>query len=140
MNNQTITFIKPDAFERYEEIIGMIETHGFVKKTSKIITMNKQESKEFCDYFYQQHVDKPFFGEIVDYIASGPIIAILLEKDNAIEDFRKLIKAKSIVYEDHGKGETYTIDMGKVIAKLDVGGTPYDGGYMNISISKHQGE
>lgn len=58
----------------------------------------------------------------------------------SIEDFRKLIKAKSIVYEDHGKGETYTIDMGKVIAKLDVGGTPYDGGYMNISISKHQGE
>ena len=90
--SKTITFIKPDAFKNHEKIFDIIHNSGFkIIKATEIIRMNRKESEEFCRYFYQQHADKPFFGEIVDYIASGPIIAALLEKDNAIEDFRTLI-------------------------------------------------
>ena len=87
--NRTFTMIKPEAVEQGNigGILAMIEEAGF-----RIVAMKKKQlTKEAAGDFYAVHKERPFYGELVDYMSSGPIIAAILEKDNAVEDFRALI-------------------------------------------------
>ncbi|NQX99281.1 MAG: nucleoside-diphosphate kinase [Flavobacteriales bacterium] len=89
--NRTFTMIKPDAVEKnyIGGILNMINEAGF-----KIVAMKyTQLSKEKAGEFYEVHKERPFYGELVDYMSGGPIVAAILEKDNAMEDFRTLIGA-----------------------------------------------
>ena len=89
--NRTFTMIKPDAVEKnyIGGILKMINDAGF-----KIVAMKyTQLSKEQAGAFYEVHKERPFYGELVEYMSSGPIVAAILEKDNAVEDFRTLIGA-----------------------------------------------
>ncbi len=88
-NNITFTMIKPEAVANGTtgKIIDMIIENGFTIKAMKL----KQLSKEEAGEFYAVHSERPFYGELVDYMSEGPIVAAILEKDNAVEDFRALI-------------------------------------------------
>jgi len=91
MSNLTFTMVKPEAVEAGNTgaILNKIEKAGF-----RIVAMKKVLlSKERAGEFYSVHQERPFYGELVDYMSSGPIIAALLEKDNAVSDFRTLIGA-----------------------------------------------
>ena len=89
--NRTFTMIKPDATAKnyIGGILKMMNDGGF-----KIIAMKQtQLSKETAGMFYEVHKARPFYGELVDYMSSGPIVAAILEKENAVADFRTLIGA-----------------------------------------------
>ena len=91
MSNITFTMIKPEAVEAgyTGAILNKIEKSGF-----RIVALKKVIlSKERAGQFYQEHRERPFYGELVEYMSSGPIIAAILEKDNAVVDFRELIGA-----------------------------------------------
>ncbi len=83
--------IKPDAFAdgHTGEIIQMIEAAGFKIKALKLTKLSPAKA----GLFYEVHKERPFYGELCQYMSSGPIVAILLEKDNAVQDFRTLIGA-----------------------------------------------
>jgi nucleoside-diphosphate kinase len=100
--NRTFTMIKPDAVTagNIGNILSMINNAGF-----KIIAMKLTKlSPENAGKFYAVHSSRPFYGELCEYMSSGPIVAAILEKDNAVEDFRKLIGAT-----DPAKAEEGTI-------------------------------
>ena len=81
--------IKPEAVAKgfSGKIIDMIIENGFKVKAMKLKKLSNEEAGEF----YEVHKERPFYGELVDYMSQGPIVAMLLEKDNAVEDFRTLI-------------------------------------------------
>ncbi len=87
--NKTFTIIKPDAFSSGYSgpIIEMIEKAGFKIKNMRLIRMDN----DMASNFYDVHKEKPFFDRLCDYMCSGPIIVMELSKENAVEDFRKLI-------------------------------------------------
>ena len=88
-NNRTFTMIKPDAVRagNIGAIMKDIQAGGF-----KIVAMKYTKlSAEKAGEFYAVHSARPFYGELVDFMSSGSIVAAILEKDNAVEDFRKLI-------------------------------------------------
>jgi nucleoside-diphosphate kinase len=89
--NRTFTMLKPDALENgyTGKIIDMIIQAGFQIKAMKLTRLSKEQAQKF----YEVHAERPFYGELVDYMTSGPIIAAILEKDNAVADFRALIGA-----------------------------------------------
>jgi nucleoside-diphosphate kinase len=91
LNNKTLAIIKPDAVKDNNtgEIINMILKAGFKIKTMRLVKL----TKEAAEGFYAIHKEKGFFGELIDYMTSGPCIPIALEKENAVEDYRKLIGA-----------------------------------------------
>ena len=86
---QTLSIIKPDAVERnlQEEIKKNFLENGFNIKDEKKIQISKNEAEEF----YKVHQSKPFYGELCDYLSSGPIVVMILEKDNAVLENRKLM-------------------------------------------------
>lgn len=89
--NITFTIIKPDAVGNGHtgSIINMIEEAGF-----RILAMKKTKlSSERAGDFYAIHKERPFFGELCEYMSSGPIVPMILEKANAVESFRVLIGA-----------------------------------------------
>lgn len=91
MSNRTFTMIKPDAVRagNIGNILQMINAAGF-----RIVAMKMtQMSIETAGKFYAVHKERPFYGELCEFMSSGPIVAAILEKDNAVEDFRKLIGA-----------------------------------------------
>ena len=88
-SNRTFTMLKPDSIEQGNmlAILKMIESSGF-----KIIALKyKRMSRDEAEKFYSVHSDKPFFNDLVSFMTRGPIIAAALEKENAVEAFRKLI-------------------------------------------------
>jgi nucleoside-diphosphate kinase len=89
--NRTFTMIKPDAVENGHmgKIIDMIIGAGFDIKAMKYTRLSEDQAKKF----YEVHAERPFYGELVEYMTSGPIVAAILEKDNAVADFRALIGA-----------------------------------------------
>ena len=89
--NRTFTMLKPDAIENGHmgKIIDMIINAGFQIKAMKYTSLSVAEAQEF----YAVHSERPFYGELVDYMTSGPIVAAILEKENAVIDFRNLIGA-----------------------------------------------
>lgn len=89
--NRTFTMVKPDAVEANNigNVLAKINEAGF-----RIVAMKyTQLSAEQAGMFYEVHKERPFYGELVDYMSSGPIVAAILEKDNAVADFRALIGA-----------------------------------------------
>lgn len=89
--NKTFTMIKPDAFGAGNSgaITKMIEEAGFSIKAMKLTKLTPEKAGEF----YAVHKERPFYKDLCAYMSSGAIIAMILEKDNAVEDFRKLIGA-----------------------------------------------
>jgi nucleoside-diphosphate kinase len=89
--NRTFTMIKPDAVESNNigNILQMITDAGFTIKAMKLRRLSEDQAKKF----YEVHAERPFYGELVEYMTSGPIVAAILEKDNAVADFRALIGA-----------------------------------------------
>ena len=91
MSNRTFTIIKPDAVRagNIGNILQMINAAGFRIVAMKLTKM----SMESAGKFYEVHQERPFYGELCEFMSSGPIVAAILEKENAVEDFRKLIGA-----------------------------------------------
>lgn len=89
--NRTFTMIKPDAFADGNSgaILSMIEKAGFRLIAMKLTRL----SAETAGKFYAVHSERPFYGDLCRYMSSGPIVAVILEKDNAVADFRQLIGA-----------------------------------------------
>ena len=81
--------LKPDAIENGHmgKIIDMIIQAGFEIKAMKYTKLTEDQAKKF----YEVHAERPFYGELVEYMTSGPIVAAILEKENAVADFRTLI-------------------------------------------------
>ncbi|WP_445956451.1 nucleoside-diphosphate kinase [Yeosuana sp.] len=91
VTNRTFTMLKPDAVEKGNigAILDKISASGFKIIALKLTQMTTNDAKTF----YAIHKERPFYGELVDYMTRGPIVAAILEKDNAVEDFRTLIGA-----------------------------------------------
>jgi nucleoside-diphosphate kinase len=91
LNDKTLAIIKPDAVKdnKVGEIIAMITQAGFKIKAMKMVRLTKTSAEGF----YEIHRERSFFGELIEYMTSGPCVPIALEKENAVEDYRKLIGA-----------------------------------------------
>ncbi len=102
MNNKTFTMIKPDAVANGHigAILDQIIKGGFKITAMKYTVLSAQKAGEF----YEVHKERPFYSGLVSFMSSGPIVAAILEKENAVEDFRKLIGAT-----DPAKAEPGTI-------------------------------
>ncbi|WP_029037018.1 nucleoside-diphosphate kinase [Salinimicrobium xinjiangense] len=89
--NRTFTMIKPDAVENGHigAILEQITASGFRIVALKLTQMTRNDAERF----YEIHKERPFFGELVEFMSRGPIVAAILEKENAVEDFRTLIGA-----------------------------------------------
>ena len=100
MTNRTFTMIKPDATVKGHTggILEMINNAGFRIVSMKMIHLSAQKAGEF----YAVHSERPFYGELVEFMSRGPITAAILEKDNAVEDFRKLIGATNPANAEEG--------------------------------------
>lgn len=100
--NITFTMIKPDAVEagHIGPILAKINEAGFRIVAMKLTKLSPEKAGEF----YEIHKARPFYQELVDFMSRGPIVAAVLEKDNAVEDFRRLIGAT-----DPSKAEAGTI-------------------------------
>ena len=87
--NRTFTMLKPDTVESNNigNVTQMITDAGFVIKAMKLTQLSKDQAKEL----YSVHKERHFYADLVEYMTSGPIVAAVLEKDNAVEDFRNLI-------------------------------------------------
>ena len=101
-DNRTLTMIKPDAVKdgNVGAILGKMQEGGFRIVALKMTWLTRAAAEQF----YAVHSARPFFGELVEFMSSGPIVAAILEKDNAVEDFRTLIGAT-----DPAKAEPGTI-------------------------------
>ena len=102
MSNLTFTMVKPEAVQAGNTgaILNKIENAGFRVVAMKKVLLSKERAGEF----YAVHRERPFYGELVDYMSSGPIIAAILEKDNAVSEWRNLMGAT-----DSTKAEPGTI-------------------------------
>ena len=91
MSNRTFTMIKPDAVQNGHigAILEKINGAGFRIVAMKLTQLSRNDAGQF----YAIHAERPFYGELVEYMTSGPIVAAILEKDNAVADFRTLIGA-----------------------------------------------
>ena len=100
MGNRTFTMVKPEAVQAGNTgaILKMIEENGF-----RIVALKKvQLNIERAGIFYEVHKERSFYGELVEYMSSGPIVAAILEKENAVADFRALIGATDPTEADEG--------------------------------------
>lgn len=88
---KTLCIIKPDAVKKNVQgsIIQMILDNGFKISAMKLIQLSEDQAKKF----YEVHKERPFYGELVNFMISGPVIPIALEKENAVAEWRKLIGA-----------------------------------------------
>lgn len=97
---RTLAILKPDCVQK--ELVGTvlarIQDAGFAVRGLKMITLSKREAEGF----YAVHKDKPFFDELTDFMSSGPCVPVVLEKENAIADFRTLIGATNPEEADEG--------------------------------------
>ncbi|MEY4456849.1 MAG: hypothetical protein RLY15_1113, partial [Bacteroidota bacterium] len=100
MSNRTFTMIKPDATSKGHTgaILDQIIKAGFSIKAMKWIQLSEAQAGEF----YAVHKERPFYGELVEFMCSGPIVAAILEKENAVADFRTLIGATN--FKDAAEG------------------------------------
>ena len=100
MSNRTFTMIKPDAMSKGHAgaILDRIIREGFRVKALKLTKLSPEKAGEF----YAIHKERAFYQELVEFMSSGPIIAAILEKENAVNDFRKLIGATDPAKADEG--------------------------------------
>jgi nucleoside-diphosphate kinase len=99
-NNRTFAIIKPGAVKKnhYGEIIYMITKAGFALKAMKMIRLSKTDVRRF----YAVHEGKDFFDRLIHFMSSGPVVALVLEKENAVEEFRKLIGSTNPAQAEEG--------------------------------------
>ena len=119
--NRAFTMIKPDATAAGHtgKIIDRIIGAGFTIKAMKWTQLSKDEAQAF----YAVHAERPFYGELVEYMSSAPIVAAILEKDNAVADFRDLIGATNPAEAASG---TIRADFAESIAANAVHGSDSD--------------
>ena len=88
---QTLILVKPDGVQRglVGEVIRRIERKGFTLRALQLRTLAKEHAEEH----YAEHTDKPFFGELVDFITSGPLVAMCVEGESAIAGMRQIMGA-----------------------------------------------
>jgi nucleoside-diphosphate kinase len=100
MTNRTFTMIKPDATSKGYSgaILDQISKAGFSIKAMKWTKLTVEQAGQF----YEVHKERPFYGELVAFMSSGPIVAAILEKENAVADFRKLIGATNPAQAEEG--------------------------------------
>lgn len=100
MSNRTFTMIKPDATSKgyTGAILDQIIKAGFEVKAMKWIHLSPAQAGQF----YEVHKERPFYGELVEFMSSGPIVAAILEKENAVADFRNLIGATNPAQAEEG--------------------------------------
>ena len=98
--NRTFTMIKPDATSKgyTGAILDQIIKAGFSVKAMKWTKLTVEQAGQF----YEVHKERPFYGELVAFMSSGPIVAAILEKNNAVADFRKLIGATNPAQAEEG--------------------------------------
>ncbi|RMG41932.1 MAG: nucleoside-diphosphate kinase [Methanobacteriota archaeon] len=91
MKEQTFTMIKPEcvANKHIGDVISRIEKAGFTIKALRMVRMSRRDA----ELFYEVHKERPFYQELVEYISSGPVVAMVLEKENCIADYREFIGA-----------------------------------------------
>lgn len=112
MTNRTFTMVKPDATSKGNTgaIINDIIAGGFTIKAMKWTKLTKEQAGAF----YAVHKERPFYGELVDFMSSGPIVAAILEKENAVADFRTLIGATNPAQAEEGTiRKKYATSMGE---------------------------
>ena len=110
--NRTFTMIKPDATSKgyTGAILDQIIKAGFTVKAMKWTKLTVEQAGQF----YEIHKERPFYGELVAFMSSGPIVAAILEKDNAVADFRKLIGATNPAQAEEGTiRKNFAASMGK---------------------------
>src|ERR1700761_5762521 len=97
---RTLTIIKPDAVRKNAigDIIEQFEKNGFHILSMKMLEISKHQAEQF----YAVHANKPFFGSLTDFMSSGPVVALALEKENAIADLRKLMGATNPANAEEG--------------------------------------
>ena len=100
MTNRTFTMIKPDAVKagNIGNILQMINGAGFRIVAMKYLKISKEQAGQF----YEVHAARPFYGELTEFMSSGSIVAAILEKENAVADFRKLIGATNPAQAEEG--------------------------------------
>jgi nucleoside-diphosphate kinase len=100
MGDITLAIIKPDAMQALNQgkIIDRILKAGFKIKAARIIHLTMAQAEGF----YAVHRERPFFGELTRFMTSGPVMPMVLEKENAVEDYRKLIGATDPAEADEG--------------------------------------
>ena len=100
MTNRTFTMVKPDATSKgyTGAILDQIIKAGFSVKAMKWVKLTPAQAGQF----YEVHKERPFYGELVAFMSSGPIVAAILEKENAVADFRKLIGATNPAQAEEG--------------------------------------
>jgi nucleoside-diphosphate kinase len=98
--NKTFTMIKPDAVRNGNigNILQMINAGGFRIVAMKYTSISIEQAKKF----YEVHAGRPFYGELTEFMSSGPIVAAILEKENAVADFRTLIGATNPAQAEEG--------------------------------------
>ena len=108
--NITFTMVKPDAFAAGNtgNILALIEKAGF-----KIVAMKQtQLSLKLAGQFYEVHEGRPFYPTLCEFMSSGPIVAIVLQKENAVQDYRKLIGSTNPEQAEEGTiRKTYATNM-----------------------------
>lgn len=97
---RTLAIIKPDAVKKkvIGEIVAKISGAGFNVLGMKLIKLSKEQAMAF----YEIHKERPFYNDLVAYMTSGPVVPIALEKENAVEDYRKLIGSTDPAKADEG--------------------------------------
>jgi nucleoside-diphosphate kinase len=97
---RTLTIVKPDAVKKkgVGDIIEQFEKNGFHILGMKMLEISKHQAEQF----YAVHANKPFFGSLTEFMSSGPIVALALEKENAIADLRKLMGATNPANAEEG--------------------------------------
>ncbi|MEY3208093.1 MAG: hypothetical protein RL064_124 [Bacteroidota bacterium] len=100
MTNRTFTMVKPDATSKgyTGAILDQIIKAGFSVKAMKWVKLTAEQAGQF----YEVHKERPFYGELVEFMSSGPIVAAILEKENAVADFRTLIGATNPAQAEEG--------------------------------------
>jgi nucleoside-diphosphate kinase len=91
LNNKTLAILKPDCVKKnlIGKVVTLIQNAGFKVSAMKMVKLTPNAAKGF----YEVHKNRPFFNDLISYMTSGPCVPIALEKENAVEDFRKLIGA-----------------------------------------------
>ncbi|RJQ59930.1 MAG: nucleoside-diphosphate kinase, partial [Stygiobacter sp.] len=91
MSNKTLAILKPDCVRKnlIGKVVSQIQEAGFKVSGLKMVHLTEDSAKGF----YEVHSERPFFNDLIAYMTSGPCVPIALEKENAVEDFRKLIGA-----------------------------------------------
>ena len=88
---RTLVLVKPDAMQRHlaGEIVARLERRGLELRAARLLTVDRSLAEEH----YAEHTEKPFFGELVDFITSGPLVAMVLEGEQAVAAARQVIGA-----------------------------------------------